>query len=154
MTVSFFVNGIPKTAGSKRAFMRPGMKFPVIVDDCKKGADWKGDVKRFAVDHWKDVPTTEPVRVRFSFYFPRPASHFGSGRNIGTLKSSAPVCHTKKPDVDKCSRACLDALTGIVWKDDAQVVSKLVTKDYGKKPGVEIVIETLQFHTAEVLPAT
>lgn len=143
MKVTFFVPGIPKTAGSKRAFMRPVMRFPVIVDDCKRGADWKGDVKAFAVEHWTDMPTRDPVRVRFTFSLPRPDCHFGSGKNSGTLKKSAPSYHVKKPDVDKMSRAIMDALTGIVWRDDAQVVAKLVTKDYAPKPGVEVVIETL-----------
>jgi hypothetical protein len=41
IAITFFVPGACKTAGSKRAFMRPGMKFPVIVDDCKKGNDRK-----------------------------------------------------------------------------------------------------------------
>ncbi len=34
-------------------------------------------------------------------------------------------------------RACLDSLTGIVWRDDAQVVRLEASKDYGT-PGVMI----------------
>ena len=37
-------------------------------------------------------------------------------------------------------RACLDSLTGIVWRDDAQVVRLEASKDYGA-PGVMIWVE-------------
>jgi Holliday junction resolvase RusA-like endonuclease len=38
--------------------------------------------------------------------------------------------HTKKPDVDNCVKSVLDALNGIVWEDDAQIVSLLARKEY------------------------
>lgn len=38
--------------------------------------------------------------------------------------------HTKKPDVDNCVKAVLDAMNGIVWIDDAQIVSLLARKEY------------------------
>lgn len=146
MKLSFFVAGQPKTSGSKRAFFRPGMRFPVVVEDCKKSKDWRGDVKTFAVrainaQAWEDFhPVTEPVRVRFAFVFPRPKSHFGKHG----LKPSSPACHIIRPDVLKLARAVEDALTGIVWKDDAQICAEFLTKDYGDRPGVEIVIETIE----------
>lgn len=36
-----------------------------------------------------------------------------------------------RPDVDKLARALLDALTGIAYEDDGQVVELLVRKVYG-----------------------
>ena len=37
---------------------------------------------------------------------------------------------TTKPDVDKLARAALDALTGVLWADDSQVVSLHAQKEY------------------------
>jgi len=45
---------------------------------------------------------------------------------------------TRPSDLDKLVRAVLDALTGIVWKDDAQVVALKATKVQGVTPGVEV----------------
>ena len=44
------------------------------------------------------------------FRFPRPRSHFGTGRNAGQLKPSAPFYVRTRPDLDKLARAVGDAL--------------------------------------------
>lgn len=40
------------------------------------------------------------------------------------------IKHTKKPDVDNCVKAILDALNGIAYKDDSQIVELTVDKQY------------------------
>jgi crossover junction endodeoxyribonuclease RusA len=45
---------------------------------------------------------------------------------------------TRPPDLDKLIRAVLDALTGIVWVDDAQVCQCVAVKVYGDRPRVTI----------------
>jgi Holliday junction resolvase RusA-like endonuclease len=46
----------------------------------------------------------------------------------------------KKPDLDKLLRAIGDGLTGVVWRDDSQVISISATKHYGLDPRVEVTI--------------
>jgi len=140
--IQFFVPGIPKTAGSKRAFMRPGMRFPVVVEDCKGSKDWRGDVKRFASEHCKS-PLTGPLMVEFHFFMQRPKGHYGSGRNEDVVKASAPRSPAKKPDLLKLARAVEDALTGVAWKDDSQIVIEELSKAWSGKPGVFVKIEEL-----------
>lgn len=138
-TISFFVPGVPKTAGSKRAIPIPGRKFPIIVDACAKSKDWKADIKAFAAAAMRESsPHTTAVTAFFSFHLPRPKCHYYSS---GLVKDSAPRWHISRPDVDKLSRAVMDALTGVVWRDDGQVVSKQVSKHYDTTPGVRIIIE-------------
>lgn len=43
-----------------------------------------------------------------------------------------------KPDADKLARAVWDALKGIIYADDSQVVRLTLAKDYGDAPGVII----------------
>jgi Holliday junction resolvase RusA-like endonuclease len=43
-----------------------------------------------------------------------------------------------KPDVLKLARAVEDALTGILYRDDAQIVTEVLRKRYGDPPRVEI----------------
>lgn len=47
---------------------------------------------------------------------------------------------TKKPDTDNIAKIILDALNGIAYHDDAQVVSLSVRKYYSEEPRVEVVL--------------
>lgn len=59
----------------------------------------------------------------------------------GVDMANGKVCPTKKPDCDNIAKICLDALNGIGFPDDSQVVSLWVSKKYTKEqPKVEILI--------------
>jgi Holliday junction resolvase RusA-like endonuclease len=77
------------------------------------------------------APFTAALALRVTFVRPRPKVHYGA-RGI---KASAPQSPTTKPDATKLLRALEDALTGICWIDDAQIVAQLVRKVYGAEPG-------------------
>lgn len=49
---------------------------------------------------------------------------------------------TKKPDIDNVIK-CMDALNGIAWKDDSQIVTVIASKWYSYRPRVEIEIAEL-----------
>ena len=143
--LSFFVPGIPKTSGSKRAFMRPGMRFPIITEDCKGSKDWRGDVKRFALQAYSGEPMEGPLELTLSFTMPRPKGHL---RSNGQVKPGAPLWHEKKPDVLKMARAVEDALTGILWRDDSQIAYERLTKSYGNHIGCDIIVKRLDYFPA------
>lgn len=67
------------------------------------------------------TPTSSPVAIRVEFTFERPRKHYHAN---GLVKENAPeyAYPCKRGDVDKLSRAVLDALTGVWYTDDAQVV--------------------------------
>lgn len=48
---------------------------------------------------------------------------------------------TKKPDLDNIAKTILDGLNGVAFTDDAQVVSLVMSKEYGEFPLVEITLE-------------
>lgn len=132
-TISFFVPGKPATAGSKRAFVITpkggGRPRAIVTEDCKDSKDWRGDVKRFAVEHFT-APLEGPLEVTLRFYLPRPKGHFGSGKNASVVNPSAPQRPTGRPDALKMARLVEDALTGIAWNDDAQIVDEHLSKRY------------------------
>lgn len=132
--LTFTVPGRPQQRGSKTPFAlrrRDGSLVtrangsPVIntTDDNKKSKAWMDSVRTSAVEalpsDWELL--RGPVVLSVAFYFARPQYHYGTGRNEGRVKSSAPRYHTKKPDLAKLVRALEDALTGVVWADDSQV---------------------------------
>ncbi len=47
------------------------------------------------------------------------------------------------PDVDKLARCALDALSGVVIKDDAQVVELYARKRYGEPERLEVAVHEL-----------
>ena len=57
----------------------------------------------------------------------------------GALKASAPVA-PGKPDLDKLARAVGDALTGVAYRDDAQITRWHLQKRYGEQAGTEITV--------------
>ena len=125
--VEFKVPGLPKPAGSKRAITIPGRKFSQIIDD-SKNKPWIKTVQQYAVLNWgKDVPSSREFQMQLTFILPRPKAHY---RADGSLKTGAPGRHAKKPDATKLTRCVEDALTGIVWVDDAQVVHQSIAKTY------------------------
>lgn len=56
---------------------------------------------------------------------------------------------TVKPDSDNVEKAVKDALNGVVWRDDCQVVFTAKTKFYSATPGVRIIVDTHE----DALPA-
>ena len=85
-----------------------------------------------------------PVAVGMSFYFERPKSHMGTGRNVGTVKKSAPKHHIVKPDIDNLYKFALDCMVGIVLKDDSQVIIiRRTIKWYAKQNETIIMVEEL-----------
>lgn len=71
------------------------------------------------------------LRLQVGFYFERPASHFGSGRNRGVLKerfaAAAPI---GRPDTSNLVKLVEDALNGNAYKDDSRIVWIYARKSY------------------------
>lgn len=78
-------------------------------------------------------PIAGAVAVRATFFMPRPLAHFGTGRNAGVLKDSAPVWPASRgrDDLDKFVRLVGDALViAGVLADDGLVVVWRAAKQY------------------------
>jgi Holliday junction resolvase RusA-like endonuclease len=90
-------------------------------------------------------PLACALRVHILAYLGRPKSHYGTGKNAGKLKPSAPRYPEVKPDVDNIVKFVYDALTGICWDDDKRIIGGESLKDYADDgpPRVEIWIEEL-----------
>jgi Holliday junction resolvase RusA-like endonuclease len=147
-TIAFTVIGEAKSAGSKRAFRHPHTGRIVTTEAVKGSGEWKNRVADAGVDARSaaglDDLLTGPLWVEFIFVRARPASHFGTGRNRGVLKPSAPVFPSTRPDALKLGRAVEDALTGVLWRDDAQIVNEYLFKRYGSTVGCEIRVWDLE----------
>lgn len=59
------------------------------------------------------------------------------------LMLSGVVRPTKKPDTDNIAKAVLDALNGIAYYDDSQIVALCVIKRYSDTPRTEVYIQEM-----------
>lgn len=130
-TIFFVVAGIPKGQPRARA-RRRGKHASVYHPTDGPDAGWRADVTAAALPHRPDQPMSGAVAVSLLLTFPRPKSHYGTGRNTTKLRPRAPVDHTSKPDADNAAKLILDQLTELgYWHDDAQVVLLTVEKRWG-----------------------
>lgn len=120
--VSFFVAGVPKTKGNLTAIPYRKAHGGLGVRTFDKKRDtvaWQSVVQYHAQDCMpQGAPFANvPVEVCLTFYLPK----------TGPKKRQFPIV---KPDIDKLIRNALDALTGVYFKDDAQVCELTVSKFY------------------------
>ena len=80
----------------------------------------------------------ECLDVRIKAYFQIPKSAKKADRE---LMRQGKIRPSKKPDVDNVMKICCDALNGVAFYDDSQVVTGGITKWYSDNPRVEIEIE-------------
>ena len=129
--IAFSVLGMPVAQGSKKV-----IRGHLIEMADERLRSWRQDVAVTAQQTMQGRPWQGPVMVVLNFYLPRPKAHYGTGRNAEKLKPAAPAYPSTHPDIDKLCRAVLDAMTGIVFHDDRQVVMIQAGKFYGQ-PGME-----------------
>lgn len=141
---SFTVYGLPQPQGSKRVV--PTRAGPRSIESNEaRIRPWRSAIaSEAAVAMVGKQLATGPVQLRVEFVFPRPKNHFGSGKNAGTLKASAPEYVAKAPDVDKLVRAIGDSLTGVVLRDDAQIAHVNAWKRYGEPACAWVEVRSLE----------
>jgi Endodeoxyribonuclease RusA len=151
----FVVLGRPQGKGSKRVLpirtkAAAGQPRIALVDSNRSAAPWAAKVSAAAAAAAQDRVgevgwklERGAVCVAFEFYFARPRGHYGVGKNINRVKASAPEYMAVMPDVDKLVRCSLDALVGVLIRDDSQVVELKARKLYGEPERLEARVTTL-----------
>lgn len=88
----------------------------------------------------KPYPKEISLRAEIFAYFPIPKS---VSKIRADMMRKGQIRPTKKPDLDNIAKAVLDALNGIAYYDDSQIVAMGICKGYSDEPRVEIYINTL-----------
>ena len=127
--VAFAVAGTPVPQGSTRAFVVNGRAVTTSTSG-QNLKHWRQSIAQAAQDArgGEFADRGVPVTVRLRFLLQKPKS--------APKRVTQP---TTKPDADKLIRAALDALTGVVFADDSQVVTLTAWKEYAiGAPGVSV----------------
>jgi Holliday junction resolvase RusA-like endonuclease len=130
--VTFTVAGVAQPKGSAQAFVplkwakaavaQGRAPRAIVTSDNPRAKSWQQLVAEQAQTVAGDV-FLGAVVLTVTFFLPRPVSLSHKIRH-----------HVTKPDSDKLARNVLDALTGILYLDDKQVVDLHVRKCYACYP--------------------
>ena len=111
---------------------------PIIkVRDPEKSRDWKGAASWAMKEVYRGAPLAGPLSVTIEAVFTCPRSQW---RKREPLKRRP---HTKRGDIDNLAKAVLDAATGVLWLDDAQVwqlSARKVIGHQGEAPYVAVTV--------------
>jgi Holliday junction resolvase RusA-like endonuclease len=120
-----------------------GLKAFIGAYDPKKSKNFKEVVawhaKIKAMEVGLKEPCQDPIALEIVFQMGKP-----NGSRY----------HTKRPDLDNLVKSVKDALTGIIWKDDAQIIRLTAEKRYGQEMVVISVMSVEESTQTSILAKT
>jgi Holliday junction resolvase RusA-like endonuclease len=135
LRIEFQIDGPPIGKGRPKA-VRMGNAVRMYTP--KKTAEYETDIAFKAAQLMGDIPPLEtPVEVGVHAYYPIPASWSKKRQQAAINGLEIPG----KPDLDNVAKAVLDALNGVVYVDDKQVITMWITKRYSTFPHVRVWID-------------
>jgi Holliday junction resolvase RusA-like endonuclease len=136
--VSFEIPGNPVAKGRARAFKRVNY---IAHYTPEKTVNYENLVKMVAMQDMKGKQLIAgPISMVISLFFQIPES-WSNKKRLSALNGT--VRPTVKPDLDNCCKVVADALNGVVWHDDKQVVEVTVKKFYSDRPRANVSITEL-----------
>jgi Holliday junction resolvase RusA-like endonuclease len=139
------VTGHPVPQGRPRATVIAGH---ASLYKPAKSRRWEEDARQVARQVMGDrKPWTGALNLSVRFWLALPQSWPEWKRKAAERQTIAP---TTKPDLSNLLKAVEDALNGVVWIDDAQVVGIASVKSYGSAPAVEITVSTVASLPAQI----
>lgn len=131
-SIYIIIEGVPVPKGRPR-FARRGKFVTTYTPDKTRNYESKIEAAgRKAIGLM--IPFDEAIKLVMSINLPIPASMSKKNRELAITGVLRP---TKRPDYDNFAK-CLDALNGVVFKDDSQIVDVEISKYYSESPSLEI----------------
>lgn len=109
--------------------------------DPKKTADFKKALHQLALNEFNQEPLTGVLKVEIKFFRAIQKSISKKEHQKRAKNEHRP---SVKPDLDNYIKSCLDALTGVFWVDDNEIVDLITGKYYSEHPHIEIKITQLE----------
>ena len=109
--------------------------------DPEKSRNYKAYVRMLATQAMKKNDfemITGPCAIKIWAYFDIPKSKSKKFKEAALEAKERP---TKKPDADNIVKAILDALNGLMYKDDSCIVELSCVKYYSDVPRVEVYVD-------------
>jgi Holliday junction resolvase RusA-like endonuclease len=142
--ISFSVPAVPVAQPRQRhrVVNRPGGAFVQNYTSAKHPVQaFKATTRLAFANVYQGPPLDTPIALDLLFLLPRPQRLCKKGSDPGRQP------HISRPDTDNLSKAVMDALKDLAWRDDSQVYDTRAIKLYaaiGEAPGCVIKIVDLQ----------
>lgn len=136
--VCFDIQGNPIPKGRPR-FRRT--KTFITTYTPRKTLDFEDLVRKHSMEAMGKTDLIEsPVCVILYFRLPVPQS-YSKKRSEACLSGLEKPMNKRGGDIDNLAKACLDAMNGIIYKDDCQITSLHCKKVYSNVSGVNILVK-------------
>lgn len=132
--IYFVVPGAPVGKGRPRASSRGG--FVRMYTDAKT-LSYEAIIAKqagYAMGTLEVLAT--PISMRIVALYPIPVSWSKRKQQLALSGDLIPG----KPDLDNVAKAVLDALNGVVYEDDKQVIRLVIEKSYSFEPRIEVYV--------------
>ena len=94
----------------------------------KKTLQAEAAIRNAALAEWGKKPFEGAVELVIQFTFKKP-------------KSNKKNLHTQRPDLDNCAKLVSDAINGVAFVDDSQVISLACTKGWGETGKIVLLVD-------------
>lgn len=152
--ITITIDGFVQAMKSPQGVITPPLpksmrdKFYVKMYSPAEVKKWQHDAKRLAIEQMKGkVPFAGMLEVTIRVYLPVPKSMSKRKQALALAEALRPIT---RPDCDNYAKSILDSMSGVLFLDDAQIVTLHVGKFYAEKPRVEIAVIELAYPTGTV----
>lgn len=140
--IVFTIPGEPVSQGRPRAgkIQRGPKRGQTVLYDPIESKTYKRYVSLIARQHAPKTPLEGPLSVRIKIYRNIPKSTTKKDRALISEGIKRPIT---KPDNTNYAKGIEDALNGIIYKDDSQIVDLQIQKYYSDDPRVEVRVQEI-----------
>lgn len=140
--VKFTVPGKPMGKQRARTFWNAKLGRMQSITP-KETASYEGDIKIFYQNGCGGAVFDRgvPLAIEIAAFFEPVKSESKKRTN---LMLAGKIRHIKKPDVDNIAKVVMDALNGLAWHDDSQIVSLSAYKAYAENAELVVTIRSLE----------
>ena len=143
MTVQFAVPGAPQGKARPRV-VRNQYSGRVIAFTPEKTAEYESLIRKQYIEAARITPGCElparQLRIIIEAFYAIPKR---TTKTMRQLMEENRIRPSVKPDWDNIGKAVCDALNGIAYRDDSQIVDAVCRKFYGTPPRVEVTISDI-----------
>ena len=140
ITINFtlYRQPVPKQGDRSRHVAREGTKGFIQHYQPAKIRYERDALTLLAQEHRPAEIWTEPIIADIRFYFPWPKS-ISKKRKEAWIKADVGYKATR-PDLDNLEKMLFDAMEGVIYKNDSQIVKKITSKGYSNTPKIMVTL--------------
>lgn len=128
-------------AQSRPRFARHGRG--VVAYEKKEMKVWRSECSKLIEEAFGVEKLAEGSLKIDAIFYIRSPKYISSKKKLRKKLEAEKIFCSKKPDIDNYLKSLLDSMTGIVFKDDGQIVECRARKLYSLSPRIEFTIKEI-----------